>query len=559
MLTQLTVNHFAIVHHLEIEFQQGLSVITGETGAGKSIALDALGVCLGQRTESTMLRNGESRAEVCAVFQLTEEEQAIQWLNEQELVDEENPDCCILRRVIHQDGKSKAFINSVPVSAQQLKTLGKLLVQINGQHSSQQLLKPDHQLVVLDKYSDHSILLQQMQKDYWHWKDCHQQVASFQQKCQENEAKKQLLEYQVAELDDFAIKEGEFEELEKEHLRLANSETLMMLSQSALQLLTDNEEVNIESLLYRASTHIGELVELDNHYQSAYLLLQDALIQIQEGVSEIQHLNGNIEQDPALLQEVENRLSQCIHLARKHNVAPEMLYATHQKLQTELASLVDFAESEESLQQQEAEAFQAMNATALQLHQQRKSKAETLSQLVTESIQQLAMEKATFVIEVDFDEQKITANGGDLVQFTLCSNVGQKAQLLHKIASGGELSRIALALQVLTSHKNAIPTLIFDEIDVGISGATANVVGKMLKNLGTTTQVICVTHLPQVASCGDHHFAVEKKIINDQTETMMTPLKEAKSRIEALAKLLGGTEITTTTLANAEEMLALAS
>ncbi|MDG6896516.1 DNA repair protein RecN [Actinobacillus delphinicola] len=558
MLTQLTINHFAIVHHVDIEFATGMSVITGETGAGKSIALDALGVCLGQRTDSTMLRDNENRADICAVFHISPENPAYTWLIEQELQDTDNPENCILRRVISPDGRSKSFINSTPVSAQQLKLLGQFLVQINGQHAAQQLLKPEYQMQLLDCYCEHTSVLNQMQADYSNWKNLQQQVATFHQKCQENAAKKQLLEYQVAELDEFAVKENEYEELEKEHTRLSNSETLSMLSQSASQLLSENEEVNIESLLYRATQHIGELVELDTQYAEVNTLLQEALIQIQEASSELQILSSNIEQDPALLQDVEDRLSQCINLARKHNVKPEALYQLHQQLKQELTELVDFSESEQTLIEEENKAYRHALETAERLHQSRMEKATVLSQQVTENIQKLAMENAIFSIELNFDENKLTAKGADSIAFNLRSNLGQQAQALNKTASGGELSRIALTLQVLTSHKNAIPTLIFDEIDVGISGATASVVGQLLRNLGAHTQVICVTHLPQVACCGHHHFAVEKHVVNDKTETMMKKLTPA-TRVHALAKLLGGSEITETALANAEEMLALVS
>ncbi len=558
MLTQLTINHFAIVHQLDIEFQQGMSVITGETGAGKSIALDALGVCLGQRTDSSMLRDENNRAEICAVFQIPAQNPALQWLKDQELQDSDNPENCILRRVINADGRSKAFINSTPVSAQQLKTLGSFLIQINGQHTSQQLLKTDYQMQLLDRFCDMPYLLQEMQQIYRKWKDLQQQVATFQQKCLENSAKKQLLEYQVEELDAFAIKENEYEELEQEHLRLSNSETLTLLSQSTLQLLSENEAVNIESLLFRSTQQVSELLELDPKYQGVNDLLNEALIQIQEAVSEIQGLSSDIEQDPALLQEVENRLGQCISLARKHNVKPQELYLTHQTLQQELTALVDFSESEESLIRAEKEAFAEMMQCAEKVHQERLRGAEKLATQVTQSIQQLAMEKATFSIELLFNPEKMSAKGADQVLFKLCSNLGQSPQALHKVASGGELSRIALTLQVLTSSKNAVPTLIFDEIDVGISGATASVVGKLLRKLGEESQVICVTHLPQVACCGHHHFSVEKNIVNNKTETHMTALN-AEKRVQALAKLLGGSEITALALANAQEMLALAS
>ena len=554
MLTQLTINNFAIVRHLNIELAQGMSVITGETGAGKSIAIDALGLCLGQRAEISMLREGQERTEVCATFHLDIKSPAVEWLKEQELQDPDNPEECILRRIINSDGRSKAFINRTPVSAVQLKELGQYLIHINGQHASQLLLKNDFQLQTLDNFCTHSGLLTQMRESYQHWKMLQQQVKHFQQRCAENEAKKQLLQYQVQELDEFNLQPNEFLELEEDHKRLSNSEQLTALSQSALQMLSENETVSADSLLYRASQYIDELVELDPRYADVQTMLQEALIQVQEATAEVQQLSSHIEQDPHLLQEIEQRMGQAIQLARKHNTKPESLTELHQSLKQELEQLIDFSESEEELVAQEKQAYEKMCEKATALHQSRQLGADKLAQLVTKSIKQLAMENAEFFIELNADYDKITSNGADSVVFNLQSNLGQIAQPLAKTASGGELSRIALAIQVLTSDKSATPTLIFDEIDVGISGATASVVGKLLRKLGEKCQVLCVTHLPQVASQGLHHFTVEKFTVEGKTETKMTALSSAE-RITAIAKLLGGSKITDTALANAREML----
>ena len=554
MLTQLTINNFAIVRQLNIELLQGMSVITGETGAGKSIAIDALGVCLGQRTEASMLREGQERADICATFHLNSNNPAFQFLQENELQDPDNPEDCILRRIINHDGRSKAFINGIPVSAAQLKEIGQHLIQINGQHASQRLLKNDYQLQLVDNFCQHTALLQQMSLDYQTWRNLQHQVKTFQQKCAENEARKQLLQYQVSELDEFNLKENEYEELEADHLRLSNSEELTQLSQSVLQLLSENETVSADSLLYRAVQHLSELCELDNRYTDVQNLLNEALIQVQEATNEIQSLSSNIEQDPALLADIEQRLGQTVQLARKHNVKPQNLVALHRRLKAELNELEDFSGSEEMLIQQEQAAHEKMLATATALHQSRQLGAQKLAQQVTKSIKQLAMEHAEFFIELHSDYDKISANGADNAIFALQSNLGQSAQPLAKIASGGELSRIALAIQVQASNQTAIPTLIFDEIDVGISGATANVVGKLLRKLSEKCQVICVTHLPQVACHGTHHFSVEKSTVDQKTETKMTALSP-QQRVKALAKLLGGSKITDAVLANAQEML----
>lgn len=556
MLTQLTINNFAIVRQLEIELAKGMSVITGETGAGKSIAIDALGLCLGQRIETSMVREGQERAEICASFFIEPTNPAYQWLQEQELQDSDNPSDCILRRVINADGRSKAFINSTPVSASQLKEIGQYLIHINGQHASQLLLKNDYQLQLVDTFAHHYDLLAQMREDYRAWKHLQTQVKTFQQKVAENEAKKQLLQYQVEELDEFALRPNEYLELEEDQRRLSNSEQLTQLSQSALQLLSENETVSIDSMLYRATQYIDELSELDPRYASVQTMLNDALIQVQEATSEVQHLASHIEQDPMLLQEIEQRLGQALQLARKHNVKPEELVAWHQKLKAELTALLDFSESEERLILEEKAAFEKMQNTAKQLHESRCQAAEKLAQQVTHSIKGLAMENAEFFIEVNSDLTKVAANGADNIVFTLRSNLGQQAQPLAKVASGGELSRISLAIQVLTSDQSAIPTLIFDEVDVGISGKTASVVGKLLRQLGDKCQVLCVTHLPQVACHGHHQFNVEKFTVDDKTETKMTALSQ-EERVPALARLLGGSEITDLALANAQEMLDL--
>ena len=556
MLTQLTINNFAIVRQLEIELAKGMSVITGETGAGKSIAIDALGLCLGQRIETSMVREGQERAEICATFFIEPTNPAYQWLQEQELQDPDNPSDCILRRVINVDGRSKAFINSTPVSASQLKEIGQYLIHINGQHASQLLLKNDYQLQLVDTFAHHNDLLAQMREDYRAWKNLQTQVKNFQQKVAENEAKKQLLQYQVEELDEFALRPNEYLELEEDQRRLSNSEQLTQLSQSALQLLSENETVSIDSMLYRATQYIDELSDLDPRYASVQTMLNDALIQVQEATSEVQHLASHIEQDPMLLQEIEQRLGQALQLARKHNVKPEELVEWHQKLKAELTALLDFSESEERLILEEKAAFEKMQHTAKQLHESRCQAAEKLAQQVTHSIKGLAMENAEFFIEVNSDLTKVTANGADNIVFTLRSNLGQQAQPLAKVASGGELSRISLAIQVLTSDQSAIPTLIFDEVDVGISGKTASVVGKLLRQLGDKCQVLCVTHLPQVACHGHHQFNVEKFTVDDKTETKMTALSQ-EERVPALARLLGGSEITELALANAQEMLDL--
>ncbi|MDO9873653.1 DNA repair protein RecN [Glaesserella parasuis] len=556
MLTQLTINNFAIVRHLTLELNEGMSVITGETGAGKSIGIDALGLCLGYRSESSMIRNGADKADISATFSMQPTSPAYLWLKEHELLDEDNPQECILRRMINQEGRSKAFVNNHPIPVSQLRELGQYLIHLNGQHAPQLLLKSEYQLEVVDNYANLHPLLAEMATQYHSWRKLHKQVKNFHQQCQENEARKQLLQYQVEELDEFAIKEGEFEQLEEDHARLANSEQLTELSQSVLNLLSD-DNANVDTMLYRAIRDLEELVEVDSQYQSALEMLNEALIQVQEASSEINHLANKIEQDPELLNELDQRISQTMQLARKHHITPDKLWQKHLGLKQDLQTLLDFAENEEQLIADEQQAYQQCVELAEKIYHKRVDAGQKLSAQVTKQIKQLAMENGEFFIDIQHNLDKLSANGADFVEFNLRSNLGQNAQPLAKIASGGELSRISLAVQVLTANKLSTPTIIFDEVDVGISGPTATVVGRLLRQLGKKCQVLCVTHLPQVASHGNHHFNVQKQVENNQTETKMS-LLTPKERVKALARLLGGEKITDAVLANAQEMLDLA-
>lgn len=556
MLTQLTINNFAIVRHLNLELSEGMSVITGETGAGKSIAIDALGLCLGYRSESSMIRNGADKADITATFQMQPNSPAYLWLKEHELLDEENSHECILRRMINLEGRSKAFVNNRPLPISQLRELGQYLIHLNGQHAPQLLLKSEYQLELVDNYAGIHNLLGKMQEQYNKWRKLHQQVKNFRQQCKENEARKQLLQYQVDELDEFDIKEGEFEEMEETHTRLSNSEELTEMSQSVLDLLSD-DNLNADSLIYNAIRYLEDLVDVDANYQSSLDMLNEALIQVQEASSEVRALADSIEQDPELLAELDERISRAMSLAKKHYVSPHELWQHHSVLQDELQKLVDFEDNEDQLIADEKKAYRECVALAEQIYQERVSAAQKLAEQVTSQIKALSMENGEFYIDIQHDVKKLTPNGADFVEFNLRSNLGQNAQPLAKIASGGELSRISLAVQVLTANKLSTPTIIFDEVDVGISGIAATTVGRLLRQLGNKCQVLCVTHLPQVASYGHQHFNVQKYVKDNQTETQMSLLSE-QERVNALARLLGGSKITDAVLANAQEMLDLA-
>jgi len=552
MLAQLTISNFAIVRELEIDFQRGMTAITGETGAGKSIAIDALGLCLGGRAEADMVRQGAARADICARFSLKDTPSAFEWLVENQL-DEGSE--CLLRRVISSDGRSRGFINGTAVPLSQLRDLGQRLIQIHGQHAHQLLLKPEHQKTLLDGYAGETELMQKMAESYRQWHQSCRILAQHQQASQEREARRELLQYQLKELNEFAPVAGEYEAIDEEYKRLANSGQLLSTSQQALMLLADGEDKTLLNQLYTAQQLLNELLSMDDKLSGVSTMLDEASIQISEASDELRHYCERLDLDPNRLYELEQRLSRQIALARKHHISPEELPLFHQQLLEE-QSLLDQQESDqEELSQTVAHHHRAAMICAEQLHQRRVHFAEELSRLIGESMHTLSMPHGRLGIEVQFNADHLTAEGADRIDFRVTTNPGQPLQPLSKVASGGELSRIALAIQVITARKMDTPALIFDEVDVGISGPTAAVVGKMLRQLGESTQVMCVTHLPQVAGCGHQHFYVSKETDGEMTETHMQPL-DKRARLQELARLLGGSEVTRNTLANAKELLA---
>ncbi|UYU31100.1 DNA repair protein RecN [Siccibacter colletis] len=552
MLAQLTISNFAIVRELEIDFHAGMTAITGETGAGKSIAIDALGLCLGGRADADMVRPGAGRADLCARFSLKDTPAALRWLEANQLDDGRE---CLLRRVISSDGRSRGFINGTAVPLSQLRELGQLLIQIHGQHAHQLLLKPDHQKTLLDGYAGEHALTQKMAATYREWHQSCRALAQHQQLSQERAARAELLAYQLKELNEFNPLPGEFEQIDEEYKRLANSGQLLSTSQQALNALADGEDSNLQSQLYSVRNMVTELIGMDDKLSGVLNMLEEAAIQISEASDELRHYCERLDLDPNRLYELEQRISRQITLARKHHIAPEALPAFHASLLEEQQQMDTQSDTLDALMQAVSVQHQQALETAHQLHDARVKYAAELSELITESIHSLSMPHGQLLIQVEFDEHHLTAEGADRIDFRVSTNPGQPLQALSKVASGGELSRIALAIQVITARKMETPALIFDEVDVGISGPTAAVVGKLLRQLGESTQVMCVTHLPQVAGCGHQHFFVSKETDGAMTETHMQPL-DKRARLQELARLLGGSEVTRNTLANAKELLA---
>ncbi|MFO6296547.1 DNA repair protein RecN [Rahnella selenatireducens] len=552
MLAQLTISNFAIVRELEIDFHAGMTAITGETGAGKSIAIDALGLCLGNRADGSMVRLGASRADICARFTLADTPSAKHWLADNQL--DEGHDC-LLRRTISSDGRSRGFINGTPVPLSQLRELGQHLIQIHGQHAHQLLLKPEHQKDLLDAYSDQPLLLAEMRDAYQNWHQSCRQLAQYQQQMNERESRRQLLQYQLKELNEFSPQPGEYEQIDEEYKRLANSGQLLSLSQSALYLLADGEEQNIVSMLYTARNQLTELAELDSKMNELIIMLDEASIQVSEASDELRHYSERLDMDPNRLYELEQRLSRQMNLARKHHVSAEELPELHRQLLEEQKALDEQETNQAELSEAVQVHYHQAVTIAKQLHDKRQYFADELTHLITQSMHALSMPHGKFKIQVQFEPEHLSIEGADRLEFKVTTNPGQPLQALAKVASGGELSRIALAIQVITAQKMETPALIFDEVDVGISGPTAAIVGRLLRQLGESTQVMCVTHLPQVAGCGHQHYFVSKETDGEVTETQMNRL-DKKARLQELARLLGGSEVTRNTLANAKELLA---
>ena len=550
MLCQLSINNFAIVRFLELDFHNGMTSITGETGAGKSIAIDALGLCLGNRADVNAVRPGASKTEVSASFSIDKLPQAKRWLEDQDLnLDDE----CILRRTITGEGRSRAYINGNPVPLSQLKTLGQLLVAVHGQHAHHAMLKSEHQLTLLDSYANHHSLIDNVAKHYRKVKQIESELKQLKSSQDERKARQLLLEYQVEELDEFELTPGEFEQIEQEHKTLANSTDLISHCQLSLNLLSDADG-NVESMLNQAVNLSSELESFDPNLKSINEMLNNALIQVQESSGEIQHYLSNLEQNPEHFEYLEQRLSKAMQLARKHLVSPTELTGHHQLIKDELEQLSQDDDKLDDIHLLLNSAKEKYQVSSKKLSQSRSRYAKELDKLVTQSIHQLNMPKGKFQIEVKHNYENITDFGGDQIQFLVTTNPGQPLQPIAKVASGGELSRIGLGIQVITAQKVSTPTLIFDEVDVGISGPTAAVVGKMLRSLGESTQVFCVTHLPQVAGNGHQHMFVNKQSTRGQTETSMMPLNQ-QQRVQELARLLAGDTITQSSLANAQELL----
>lgn len=550
MLTQLTVSNYAIAERVELQFNKGMTALTGETGAGKSIVLDALGLAMGGRADAGAVRHGAKRADITATFDVSNIPEAVEWLDQHELDDDND---CILRRVISKDGRSRAYINGQPCPLAHLKELGGLLMDIHSQHQHQSLLRKETHRKLLDEFAGVETLAADARAAWKSWHQTRQRLTERQQNADEAEARLQLLRYQVEELDRLALEDGEQQALEQEQAQLSQADSVLHSSHQAALLCTE-EETSASDLIRQALQQLEQLPVEVPALADTIQMLNEAQIQVSEAGDNLRRFVEDYEADPARLAEVEERLSAIYQMARKHRITPEELPELHERLSNELAELDG---GEGSLEQLEAELEKqraSFDELASQLTDARQKAAVELDQRIAEELAQLSMPSVQFVTHLNRNSDEQPApHGMEDIEFLVSANPGQPARSLAKVASGGELSRISLAIQVVVAQTSTTPTLVFDEVDVGIGGGTAEVVGKLLRSLGSNGQVLCVTHLPQVAAQCHQHLFVSKFTEKDATFSKIEALDD-KGRISEVARMLGGVDMTEQTIAHAREM-----
>lgn len=552
MLVHLSVHNYAIVEHLDLELAAGMTVITGETGAGKSIMLDALSLALGDRADSGVVRPGADKADILASFDVSAIAEARDWLAERDL-EQDGP--CILRRVITAEGRSRGYINGTPCPLGDLKALGELLIDIHSQHEHQSLLKADTHRRLLDEFAGSQDLARQVQLAAQRWKQTRQELDRLSRSGNEQRARHQLLSYQLDELENLALGENELESLEAEHKTLSNAGALMGACRQVLEMCSESDAGNVLSALTASLNRLTAFPSQPPALSEAVNLLSSAQIQVEEAVGELNRFVDNFDADPSRLQQLEERMDAIYGLARKHRVQPHELQDLQQRLLDELEALNADDEAVERLGEELAAYARHYQEKAAELGALRRDGAPRLAAEVEREMQRLGMPGGRFAIELnDSPHDEPQANGLEQVDFLVSANPGQPLKGLARVASGGELSRISLAIQVITAQTSRTPTLVFDEVDVGIGGPTAEVVGQLLRRLGEGGQVLTVTHLPQVAAQGHQHLFVHKERGSSETRTAVANLKKAE-RIEEVARMLGGVDLTKESLAHARKMV----
>ncbi|KQQ67585.1 DNA repair protein RecN [Pseudomonas sp. Leaf127] len=552
MLVHLSVHNYAIVEHLDLELDRGMSVITGETGAGKSIMLDALGLTLGDRADSGVVRPGADKADILATFDLADIPEAQAWLAERDL-DNQGP--CILRRVITAEGRSRAYINGTPCPQGDLKALGELMIDIHSQHEHQSLLKAETHRRLLDEYAGATDLARQVHLASQRWRQTRQELERLSNSGDEQRARHQLLSYQLEELESLSLGENELENLEQDHKALTNAESLLGICRQVIEQCSESDSGNVLHALTNSLNRLSGVSNASTALHEATELLSSAQIQVEEAMGELNRFLDHFDADPARLQQIEERLDAIYSLARKHRIQPNEVATLHQKLLDEIETLNANDESIERLQNELASFARHYQEKARELSDLRHRSAGELAHAVEQEIHRLGMPGGRFSIELKpHAGGELLPYGLEQVELLVSANPGQPLKPLAKVASGGELSRISLAIQVITAQTSRIPTLVFDEVDVGIGGPTAEIVGQLLRRLGDRGQVMTVTHLPQVAAQGHQHLFVHKVRDNNATRTAVSKLGKTE-RIEEVARMLGGIDLTKESLAHAKKMI----
>jgi len=551
MLESIQIRNFAIIDSVQLEFNTGMSVLTGETGAGKSILLDAIKLVAGDRAESDSIRSGCEKAEISVCFRLQDSATAHDWLAQHEM-DAEGE--CVLRRVLHANGRSRAFINGCNATLMQLRALCDRLLDIHGQHEHQSLQLPQVQRQLLDALLGEPALLDEVRQKFDAYRSLQRRLDEAQSGTREREQRIDLLGLYCEELNQLNLAEGEFEALQDEYKRLSNAGRLLDGSGAVLARLYDDEEHNIQAALSLCAQQLGELLETDNALAPSHELISAALIQVQEASSELRSYRDGIELDGARLETINQRIATAQNLARKHRVEITQIIELSERLNRELEDLQGDNFDIDSMQAELDKLRDDYLFSAGELSRKRQQTAAILSEQITRVMQELGMEGGSFVIDIQ-DASAPAAHGIDEIRYLVSANPGHAPKSLARVASGGELSRISLAIQVIMSESSQISTLIFDEVDSGVGGGIAEIVGKKLRLLGRERQVLCVTHLPQVASQAHHHFRVEKSSQHNQTSTAVLALDDGE-RLEEVARMLGGVTITEQTRAHASEMIA---
>ena len=554
MLAQLLIRNFAIIDQSELDLKGGLTALTGETGAGKSILLDALGLVLGDRADTDSIRDGTDKAEITAVFQVVSDERVRDWLTEHDL---DADDECIMRRVISRDNRSRAYINGSPVALQMLRTLGEMLVNIHGQHEHQSLTRSDYQRRLLDSHAGNQALLDELRSAAMDWERALKRLEEIAGQREQREQRLELLQFQLQEFDALNPDQDEISTIEAEHKRAANSGTIYDLASQAMNVLYEDDNA-IHSQLNTIEQSLAKLATLDERAGEFATMINSAAIQCSEAADGLRGYLGHIDADPARLQWLEDRLAAYHQLARKHQISLTELVGRAEALRTEVDELANSDITLENLEKECAEKAAVYAGIAAKLSETRQSAAESMGEQISTAMQDLAMKGGVFAIEVDpRPAERPNPLGCDNIRFLVSANPGQKPRPLGKVASGGELSRISLAVQLIAAGHQSVPTMIFDEVDTGVGGAVAETVGRFLRMLGDRAQILCVTHLPQVASQAHHHLRVSKETDGKRTETRLTPLSETET-LEEIARMLGGHDITDQTREHAREMLAKA-